>query len=164
MLTQVDIIDAISVGRYSFDHGACGPVRNFAALCQRAEADGAGSARQRQHLFRERNIIPCDMFVDRVGRLAVAERHIDSAGRLIHRSNECTDTVTGGNCQQIASGIVIADSADSPAFDTVLRGMIGKIHGSSSGFAASRQNIPQKFADADNKGFRIHLNPLAELK
>lgn len=43
MLTQVDIIDAISVGRYSFDHGACGPVRNFAALCQRAEADGAGS-------------------------------------------------------------------------------------------------------------------------
>ena len=92
-----------------------------------------------------------------VGRLAGAERHSVSAGRLIHRSNECTDTVTGGNCQQIASGIVIADSADSPAFDTVLRGMIGKIHGSSSGFAASRQNIPQKFADADNKGFRIHL-------
>ena len=97
------------------------------------------------------------MFVDRVGRLTVAERHVDSAGRLIHRGNECADTVTGGNCQQIASGIVIADSADSPAFDTILRGMISKIYGSSSGFSSCRQNVPQKFTDTDDKGFGMHL-------
>ena len=132
-------------------------MRNFTALCQRAETDGTGSVRQRQHLFRERNIVPCDMFVNRVGRLAVAKRDIDGSGRFIHCGDKRTNAITVGDRQQIASGIVIADSADCPAFDTVLRGVIGKIHGGSSGFAASRQDIPQKFADTDNKGFGIHL-------
>ena len=157
MLADVNIKNAVRIYRDAGKQCLYGVARYFRPLGQCPETHGVGTFGQLFHRFGERNIIPCDTFVDRIGRNTLVEFNPYSSCRIVNPFNDRVDINLIDFLYDFITQRILSHRADRITCRTQAGSVVRKVYGCAPYFLSCGKHVPQELSYTDNNGFINHI-------